>query len=322
MRDNSVKRVMVTGGAGFLGSHLCERLIADGHEVLCVDNFYTGTKQNVASLASNPNFELMRHDITFPLYVEVDEIYNMACPASPIHYQFDPVQTTKTSVHGAINMLGLAKRIKAKVLQASTSEVYGDPEVHPQREDYWGRVNPIGTRACYDEGKRCAETLFFDYYRQHRLKIKVARIFNTYGPRMHPNDGRVVSNFIVQALRNEPITVYGDGAQTRSFCYVDDLIVGLVKLMSTPDELTGPVNLGNATEITVLDLAERIVALTNSRSPIVRKPLPADDPRQRRPDTALAEAALGWRPKTPLAEGLKRTVNYFEEALRGSDQLL
>ena len=316
MRGDGVTRVMVTGGAGFLGSHLCERLAAEGSDVLCVDNFYTGTKRNVAKLAKHPGFELMRHDITFPLYVEVDEIYNLACPASPIHYQFDPVQTTKTSVHGAINMLGLAKRVKAKVLQASTSEVYGDPEVHPQREDYWGRVNPIGTRACYDEGKRCAETLFFDYYRQHKLRIKVARIFNTYGPRMHPNDGRVVSNFIVQALRHEPITLYGDGQQTRSFCYVDDLIDGLVRLMGSPDELTGPVNLGNSTEITVLELAERIVAMTHSRSPIVRKPLPSDDPRQRQPDTTLAERALGWRTKTPLEEGLKRTITYFDDLLR------
>jgi UDP-glucuronate decarboxylase len=321
VRSSDVVRVMVTGGAGFLGSHLCERLVADGCEVLCVDNFYTGTKRNIARLANNPRFELLRHDITFPLYVEVDEIYNLACPASPIHYQFDPVQTTKTSVHGAINMLGLAKRVKAKVLQASTSEVYGDPEVHPQREDYWGRVNPIGMRACYDEGKRCAETLFFDYYRQHKLRIKVARIFNTYGPRMHPNDGRVVSNFIVQALRQEPITVYGDGRQTRSFCYVDDLIEGLVKLMASPDELTGPVNLGNSTEITVLELAERIVAMTHSRSPIVRKALPADDPRQRQPDTALAERMLGWRPKTPLEEGLKRTITYFDELLRRGEPL-
>jgi len=309
-------RVMVTGGAGFLGSHLCDRLVADGYEVLCVDNFYTGTKQNIAHLTGRSNFELLRHDITFPLYLEVDEIYNMACPASPIHYQLDPVQTTKTSVHGAINMLGLAKRLKAKILQASTSEIYGDPEVHPQSEAYWGRVNPIGPRACYDEGKRCAETLFFDYYRQHNLRIKVARIFNTYGPRMHPNDGRVVSNFIVQALQNQPITVYGDGAQTRSFCYVDDLIDGLIRLMASPDEFTGPVNLGSSTEITVLELAERIVTLTNSSSSIVRKPLPADDPRQRRPNTALAEATLGWRPKTPLEEGLRKTVSYFEETLR------
>ena len=321
MRGDGVARVMVTGGAGFLGSHLCERLVAGGCEVLCVDNFYTGTKHNLVHLANNPSFELLRHDITFPLYVEVDEIYNLACPASPIHYQFDPVQTTKTSVHGAINVLGLAKRVKAKVLQASTSEVYGDPEVHPQREDYWGRVNPIGTRACYDEGKRCAETLFFDYHRQHKLKIKVARIFNTYGPRMHPNDGRVVSNFIVQALRQQPITLYGDGKQTRSFCYVDDLIEGLIRLMASPDELTGPVNLGNSTEITVLELAERIIAMTNSRSPIVRKPLPADDPRQRQPDTALAERALGWRPKTPLEEGLKRTIGYFDDLLRGGEPL-
>src|SRR5262245_54344380 len=316
VRSSDSVRVMVTGGAGFLGSHLCERLVAGGYEVLCVDNYYTGTKQNLARLSNNPKFEFMRHDITFPLYVEVDEIYNLACPASPIHYQFDPVQTTKTSVHGAINMLGLAKRVKAKVLQASTSEVYGDPEVHPQNEGYWGRVNPIGPRACYDEGKRCAETLFFDYYRQHNLRIKVARIFNTYGPRMHPNDGRVVSNFIVQALRQEPITLYGDGRQTRSFCYVDDLIEGLVRLMASPDDLTGPVNLVNSNESTVLELAELIIAMTRSRSPIVRKPLPADDPRQRQPDTALAERALGWRPKTPLEEGLKKTIAYFDDLLR------
>jgi len=307
---------LVTGGAGFLGSHLCERLIAAGYEVLCVDNFYTGTKQNIAHLLNNPFFELVRHDVTFPLYVEVDEIFNLACPASPIHYQFDPVQTTKTSVHGAINMLGLAKRIKAKILQASTSEVYGDPSMHPQREDYWGNVNPIGPRACYDEGKRCAETLFFDYYRQYQLQIKVARIFNTYGPRMHPNDGRVVSNFIVQALKNNPITIYGDGSQTRSFCYVDDLIEGLVRLMASADDVTGPINLGSSTEMTVLQLAENIVRITNSRSQIVRKPLPADDPRQRQPDTTLAAKHLGWSAKTPLEVGLQRTVAYFDKLLR------
>ena len=316
MRGDAVKRALVTGGAGFLGSHLCERLIAANYEVLCVDNFYTGTKQNIAHLLTNPQFELMRHDITFPLYVEVDEIFNLACPASPIHYQFDPVQTTKTSVHGAINMLGLAKRIKAKILQASTSEVYGDPSVHPQREDYWGNVNPIGPRACYDEGKRCAETLFFDYYRQYQLQIKVARIFNTYGPRMHPNDGRVVSNFIVQALKNNPISIYGDGSQTRSFCYVDDLIDGLVRLMGSADEVTGPINLGNSTEMTVLQLAENIVRMTNSRSQIVRKPLPADDPRQRQPDTTLAAKHLGWSTKTPLEVGLQRTVAYFDKLLQ------
>jgi len=307
--------VLVTGGAGFLGSHLCDRLIGMGHDVLCVDNFYTGTKRNVAHLMTNPRFELVRHDVTFPLYVEVDEIFNLACPASPIHYQNDPVQTTKTSVHGAINMLGLAKRTKAKIFQASTSEVYGDPEMHPQPESYWGRVNPIGVRSCYDEGKRCAETLFFDYYRQHRLRIKVARIFNTYGPRMHPNDGRVVSNFIVQALRNEPITLYGDGSQTRSFCYVSDLIEGFMKLMSSSDEITGPVNLGNPTEFTIGELAELVIALTNSRSRLIRLPLPADDPRQRRPDTTIAESKLGWSATTPLAEGLKHTIAYFDRLL-------
>ena len=317
MRDASDVKVLVTGGAGFLGSHLCDRLIAVGRDVLCVDNFYTGTKRNVASLLDHPRFELMRHDITFPLYVEVDEIYNLACPASPIHYQFDPVQTTKTSVHGAINMLGLAKRVKARIFQASTSEVYGDPEVHPQPETYWGRVNPIGVRSCYDEGKRCAETLFFDYHRQHRLPIKVGRIFNTYGPRMHPNDGRVVSNFIVQALRNDPITIYGDGAQTRSFCYVSDLIESFVRFMDTPEELTGPLNLGNATEFTISELADLVIRLTNSRSKVVRKPLPSDDPRQRRPDTTLTEKHLGWRATTPLAEGLKHTIAYFDELLKG-----
>jgi UDP-glucuronate decarboxylase len=315
MKDSSVTRVLVTGGAGFLGSHLCDRLIASGHDVLCVDNYYTGTKRNIAHLLTNPRFELMRHDVTFPLYVEVDEIFNLACPASPIHYQNDPVQTTKTSVHGAINMLGLAKRTKAKIFQASTSEVYGDPEVHPQPEGYWGRVNPIGIRSCYDEGKRCAETLFFDYYRQHRMRIKVARIFNTYGPRMHPNDGRVVSNFIVQALRNEPITLYGDGSQTRSFCYVSDLIEGFMKLMSSADEITGPVNLGNATEFTIGELAELVIGLTNSKSRLIRLPLPADDPRQRRPDTTIAETKLGWKATTPLAEGLKQTIAYFDRLL-------
>jgi UDP-glucuronate decarboxylase len=305
------KRVMVTGGAGFLGSHLCDRLIEAGDDVLCVDNFYTGTKENVAHLLGHPRFELMRHDVTFPLYVEVDEIYNLACPASPVHYQHDPVQTTKTSVHGAINMLGLAKRLKAKILQASTSEVYGDPQVHPQPEEYWGHVNPIGIRSCYDEGKRCAETLFFDYHRQHKLRIKVARIFNTYGPRMHPNDGRVVSNFIVQALKGEPITVYGEGAQTRSFCYVDDLVAGLMKLMATPDEFTGPVNIGNPGEFTILQLAEKVIELTGSGSTIVRKPLPSDDPMQRKPDLTLARKHLQWEPSTSLEPGLRRTIDYF-----------
>jgi len=315
IRNGGVKRILVTGGAGFLGSHLCERLIGAGHEVLCADNFYTGTRRNVGALLDHPNFELLRHDVTFPLYVEVDEIFNLACPASPVHYQFDPVQTTKTSVHGAINMLGLAKRVRAKILQASTSEVYGDPSMHPQREDYWGNVNPIGMRACYDEGKRCAETLFFDYLRQHNLRIKVARIFNTYGPRMHPNDGRVVSNFIVQALKGEPITVYGDGSQTRSFCYATDLIDGLTKLMDSPDELTGPVNLGNEREFTILELAERVIKLSNSSSRIVRAPLPADDPKQRRPDATLARERLGWRATTELEAGLKRTIAYFAEIL-------
>lgn len=302
---------MVTGGAGFLGSHLCEKLLDRGHEVLCVDNFYTGTKANIAHLLSSPNFEVLRHDVTFPLYVEVDEIYNLACPASPIHYQFDPVQTTKTSVHGAINMLGLAKRVKAKILQASTSEVYGDPKVHPQTEDYWGHVNPIGIRSCYDEGKRCAETLFFDYYRQHKLRIKVARIFNTYGPRMHPNDGRVVSNFIMQALKGEPITIYGDGGQTRSFCYVDDLVEALARLMATPDDITGPMNLGNPQEFTILDLANTIVGLTKSKSQIKRVALPSDDPRQRKPDITLARSTLDWSPSTALGDGLERTIEYF-----------
>jgi UDP-glucuronate decarboxylase len=314
---NSHKRVLVTGGAGFLGSHLCERLLADGNDVLCVDNFFTGTKDNIAHLLSDPRFELMRHDVTFPLYVEADEIYNLACPASPIHYQFDPVQTTKTSVHGAINMLGLAKRVKAKILQASTSEVYGDPAVHPQTESYWGNVNPIGIRSCYDEGKRCAETLFFDYHRQHKLRIKVARIFNTYGPRMHPNDGRVVSNFIVQALKGEPITVYGDGSQSRSFCYVDDLIEGLVRLMNSPDDFTGPVNLGNSTEFTILQLAQKVIELTGSKSEVIFKPLPSDDPTQRQPDIGLATGTLGWAPATSIDEGLPKTIAYFARRLHG-----
>jgi UDP-glucuronate decarboxylase len=311
-------RVLVTGGAGFLGSHLCERLLGDGHDILCLDNFFTGTKENIAHLLDNPYFELIRHDVTFPLYVEVDEIYNLACPASPIHYQFDPVQTTKTSVHGAINMLGLAKRVKAKIFQASTSEVYGDPSVHPQPEGYWGNVNPIGPRSCYDEGKRCAETLFFDYHRQHNLRIKVARIFNTYGPRMHPNDGRVVSNFIVQALRNQAITLYGDGTQTRSFCYVDDLIEGFVRLMDSPDELTGPVNLGNPGEFTMIELAEVVKDLTGSSSAMVHEPLPKDDPRQRQPDIKLAREALEWEPKVSLREGLRPTIAYFDRLLSGT----
>jgi UDP-glucuronate decarboxylase len=308
-------RILVTGGAGFIGSFLCERLLERGYEVLCVDNFFTGRRANVAHLLTQARFELLRHDITFPLFVEVDQIFNLACPASPIHYQFDPVQTTKVSVHGAINMLGLAKRLKAKILQASTSEVYGDPVVHPQTEDYWGNVNPIGPRACYDEGKRCAETLFFDYWRQHRLQIKVARIFNTYGPRMHPNDGRVVSNFIVQALRNEPITVYGDGGQTRSFCYVDDLVDGLIRLMETPDEVTGPINLGNPSEFTIRQLAELVIELTGSKSTIVQRPLPQDDPQQRQPDITLARRTLDWTPTTDLKAGLGRTIAYFDELL-------
>jgi UDP-glucuronate decarboxylase len=312
---NESKRILVTGGAGFLGSHLCERLIAQGHDVLCVDNYYTGNKDNIAHLLAHPKFELMRHDVTFPLYVEVDEIYNLACPASPIHYQFDPVQTTKTSVHGAINMLGLAKRVKAKILQASTSEVYGDPKVHPQTEDYWGHVNPIGLRSCYDEGKRCAETLFFDYHRQHKLRIKVARIFNTYGPRMHPNDGRVVSNFIVQALRGQSITVYGRGDQTRSFCYVDDLIEALLRLMGTGDEFTGPVNIGNDGEFTILELAQKVIAMVGSKSTVEFRPLPGDDPMQRKPDLALARTHLGWQPSTRLEEGLTRTIAYFDRLL-------
>jgi UDP-glucuronate decarboxylase len=308
-----MKKILVTGGAGFLGSHLCERLLAAGHDVLCVDNFFTGAKGNVTHLIKHPNFELMRHDITFPLYVEVDEIYNLACPASPVHYQFDPVQTTKTSVHGAINVLGLAKRVKAKILQASTSEVYGDPEIHPQIESYWGRVNPVGPRSCYDEGKRCAETLFFDYWRQHAVRIKVVRIFNTYGPRMHPNDGRVVSNFIVQALKGEDITIYGDGTQTRSFCYVDDLVDGMIRMMSTSDEITGPVNIGNPNEFTMLELAELVLKLTGSRSKLVFKPLPQDDPKQRQPDIGLARNLLNWAPKTELTEGLMGTIGYFRE---------
>ena len=307
------KKTLITGGAGFLGSHLCDRLIKEGHDVLCVDNFFTGSKGNIAHLAGNPYFEVIRHDVTFPLYVEVDQIYNLACPASPVHYQFDPVQTTKTSVHGAINMLGLAKRVKARILQASTSEVYGDPEVHPQTESYWGKVNPIGIRSCYDEGKRCAETLFFDYHRQHQLEIKVMRIFNTYGPRMHPNDGRVVSNFIVQALKGENITVYGDGQQTRSFCYVEDLIEGMLRLMESPADITGPVNIGNPDEFTMLELAEKVIKMTSSSSKIVFLPLPQDDPRQRQPDISLAKDRLGWTPKVSLEEGLSRTIDYFRK---------
>ncbi|MDO8282720.1 MAG: SDR family oxidoreductase [Thermodesulfovibrionia bacterium] len=308
-----MKRILITGGAGFIGSHLCERLLNDGHEVLCVDNFYTGRRSNIAHLVPNPYFEIMRHDICFPLYVEVDEIYNLACPASPIHYQFDPVQTTKTSVHGAINILGLAKRVKAKTFQASTSEVYGDPTEHPQTEAYWGNVNPIGIRSCYDEGKRCAETLFFDYHRQHGLKIKVARIFNTYGPNMHPQDGRVVSNFIMQALRDEDITVYGKGQQTRSFCYVDDLVEGFVRLMDSPDKLTGPVNLGNPDEFSIIELARIVIKLTGSKSKIVFKPLPQDDPTQRQPDISLAMKELQWKPKVKLEKGLIKTIKYFKQ---------
>jgi UDP-glucuronate decarboxylase len=310
------RSVLVTGGAGFLGSHLCERLLERGYEVVCVDNFYTGSRHNVHELLANPRFELIRHDVCFPLYVEVDEIYNLACPASPVHYQHDPVQTTKTSVHGAINMLGLAKRVKARILQASTSEVYGDPEVHPQSEEYWGHVNPVGLRACYDEGKRCAETLFFDYYRQHKLQIKVARIFNTFGPRMHPNDGRVVSNFIIQALRNQDVTIYGDGSHTRAFCYVDDLIVGLIALMESGPETTGPINLGNPLELTIRQLAETIIDLTSSASKIVLRPLPHDDPKQRKPNIDKARDVLGWEPRTALADGLKATIRYFDDYLR------
>jgi UDP-glucuronate decarboxylase len=309
------KRIAVTGGAGFLGSHLCEKLLAMEHEVLCIDNFYTGAKANILHLLNNPLFELMRHDVTFPLYLEVDEIYNLACPASPIHYQFDPVQTTKTSVHGAINMLGLAKRVKAKIFQASTSEVYGDPRIHPQPESYWGHVNPIGPRSCYDEGKRCAETLFFDYHRQHRVRIKVGRIFNSYGPRMQLNDGRVVSNFIVQALSNEPITIYGDGSQSRSFCFVDDLIEAFILFMDSGDELVGPLNLGNPVEFTIRELAHRVVEMTGSKSTIIEKPLPMDDPKQRQPDISQAREQLGWEPKVPLAEGLKPTIAYFKSVL-------
>jgi len=310
------KRILVTGGAGFIGSHLCQRLLAMGHEVICVDNFFTGTRDNIKHLLDNDYFELMRHDVTFPLYIEVDEIYNLACPASPIHYQHDPVQTTKTSVHGAINMLGLAKRTRAKIFQASTSEVYGDPQIHPQTEDYWGHVNPIGFRSCYDEGKRCAETLFFDYYRQHKLRVKVARIFNTYGPNMHPNDGRVVSNFIVQALKGEDITVYGNGDQTRSFCYVDDLVEGFVRLMDSDDAITGPINLGNPAEFTILELAQLVIEMTNSNAKIIYKPLPQDDPRQRQPDISRAKALLGWQPTIALRDGLVKTIEYFDQFLK------
>jgi len=316
MTNLKQKRILVTGGAGFLGSHLCERLMADGHDLLCLDNFLTGSKDNISHLMNQPHFEILRHDVTFPLYVEVDEIYNLACPASPFHYQKDPVQTTKTSVHGAINMLGLAKRVKAKIFQASTSEVYGDPLVHPQREDYWGHVNPIGIRSCYDEGKRCAETLFFDYYRQHNLRIKVARIFNTYGPRMHPNDGRVVSNFIVQALKREPITVYGNGKQSRAFCYVDDLINAFIRLMGTSDDFIGPLNLGNPGEFSILELAEKVIAITGSKSNIVFAPLPSDDPVQRCPDITLAQKKLDWSPTVSLSEGLVKTVEYFDSLFR------
>jgi UDP-glucuronate decarboxylase len=313
-----MKKILVTGGAGFLGSHLCERLLNDGHDVLCVDNFYTGSKNNVKHLFSHPSFELMRHDVTFPLYVEVDEIYNLACPASPKHYQYDPVQTTKTSVHGAINMLGLAKRVGARILQASTSEIYGDPEIHPQTEAYWGKVNPIGIRSCYDEGKRCAETLFFDYWRQHQVDIKVVRIFNTFGPRMDIDDGRVISNFIVQALRNDDITVYGDGLQTRSFCYVDDLITGLISMMQTPKNLTGPINMGNPVEFTMLELAKEVIELTQSKSKLVFQTLPSDDPRQRRPDIRLARDILDWEPQTALKQGLVNTIGYFKEVLESA----
>jgi UDP-glucuronate decarboxylase len=317
--DGQNKSVLVTGGAGFLGSHLCDRLIADGHNVVCVDNFFTGTKRNVEHLIGRKRFELLRHDVTFPLFIEVDEIYNLACPASPVHYQHDPVQTTKTSVHGAINMLGLAKRLRCRIFQASTSEVYGDPSVHPQVESYWGNVNPIGPRSCYDEGKRCAETLFFDYHRQHKLDIKVARIFNTYGPRMHPNDGRVVSNFIVQALKGESITIYGNGDQTRAFCYVDDLVEGFIRLMASPADLPGPVNLGNPGEFTIRELAEKVIALTGSRSKLIFRPLPQDDPKQRRPDIGLARSRLDWEPKVPLDQGLQKTILYFEKLLAPSN---
>ena len=314
--NTQTRRILVTGGAGFLGSHLCDRLVAAGHDVLCVDNFFTGSRRNVEHLLDSPHFELMRHDVTFPLYVEVDEIYNLACPASPVHYQHDPVQTTKTSVHGAINMLGLAKRLRGKILQASTSEVYGDPDVHPQPESYWGKVNPIGIRSCYDEGKRCAETLFFDYHRQHQLRIKVVRIFNTYGPRMHPNDGRVVSNFIVQALKGQDITIYGDGQQTRSFCYYDDLLEAMTRMMDTRDDFTGPVNIGNPREFTMLELAQIVIELTGAKSKLVFKPLPSDDPKQRKPDITLAREALnGWEPKVALEAGLKKTVAYFDALL-------
>lgn len=316
--NTGTKRILITGGAGFLGSHLSDVLVGQGHEVLVVDNYFTGNKKNLTQLFDQPNFELMRHDVTFPLYVEVDEIYNLACPASPVHYQHDPVQTTKTSVHGAINMLGLAKRVGARILQASTSEVYGDPSVHPQTEDYWGNVNPIGSRSCYDEGKRCAETLFFDYHRQHKLEIKVARIFNTYGPRMQPNDGRVVSNFIMQALQNQPISIYGKGDQTRSFCYVDDLVAAFIKLMNSREDFVGPVNLGNPSEFTMLELAELVLQITNSKSELKYFPLPEDDPKQRQPDISLAKSELDWQPKTPLAEGLKATVSYFDKLLRGT----
>ena len=315
MNSFEKKRILVTGGAGFLGSHLCEKLIDKGNEVICLDNYYTGSKNNISHLLSNENFELLRHDICFPLYIEVDEIYNLACPASPIHYQYDPVQTTKTSVHGSINMLGLAKRQNAKIFQASTSEVYGDPEIHPQNESYWGRVNPIGRRSCYDEGKRCAETLFFDYYRQHKLKIKIGRIFNTYGPRMHPNDGRVVSNFITQALKNKDITIYGDGKQTRSFCFVDDLINAILLIMNSNNDFTGPINIGNPNEFTIQELADKIVDLTNSKSQIVFKSLPEDDPKQRKPDISLAKEKINWEPTTGLIDGLKETINYFEKIL-------
>ena len=318
MKDLTHKKILVTGGAGFLGSHLCTRLLNEGNEVICVDNFYTGTKRNIRSLLDNPDFEFIRHDITFPLYIEVDEIFNMACPASPIHYQHDPVQTTKTSVHGSINMLGLAKRTGAKIFQASTSEVYGDPKVHPQTEDYWGHVNPIGFRSCYDEGKRCAETLFFDYRRQHNMNIKVARIFNTYGPNMHPNDGRVVSNFIIQALQNKPITIYGDGSQTRSFCYVDDLIEAISRTMNTPDDFTGPVNIGNPVEFTIKELAEKIIELTRSTSILEFLPLPEDDPVQRQPNITLAKKVLGWEPEIKLEEGLEKTIAYFQDLMNAT----